>query len=491
MAISIIQQPPSPNAAYTRLPYVISGSTYTSQPQFEYVFDIYESGSNTLISRLAQPLNSSGVAVFEPSNVFQGSLDYESPFQGLVAPDTGSAKEFIVKVGEKYGTSISSSVTVYPNQTSSSIQVTSATVDSVSFNSFNLDTQYVIPVSGSTTWLFINADKILSNDPYSLNKPLTNKFLPGEAIISNKPIGIDDYATVSVFNNQPTVPILIVSASATLGEVGVSILNPNEQLLFSGRSYIKLTPSVPGQPVPITGSLDGFIATVGVGPKNLYDVPMQNAATASLGTGSFGQVLEENPGWSRIQVNVRFFPSGSTIPRGNDFVYFYNENLNVYDVFPGTTNSVILKGLSATNYPQKTCGDKTRFAFINEWGVYDYYSIYNQVKKVSEVQRENVTLSNVDYSSNPSTFDITRRGNKNYFTDYTDNYQIKTDYIDQVVATWLGEMLRSPSVFIQDGDDFIPIIITNSSFTANTNTGRQKLFQYTIQYKYANQRYAR
>jgi hypothetical protein len=102
MAISIIQQPPSPNAAYTRLPYVISGSIYTSQPQFEYVFDIYESGSNILISRLAQPLNSSGVAVFEPSNVFQGSLDYASPFKGLVAPDTGSAKEFIVKVGEPF-----------------------------------------------------------------------------------------------------------------------------------------------------------------------------------------------------------------------------------------------------------------------------------------------------------------------------------------------------------------------------------------------------
>ena len=52
MAYTITQKATTPNAAYTRLLYVVSGSTNTAKPQFQYVMDVYESGSTDLINEL-------------------------------------------------------------------------------------------------------------------------------------------------------------------------------------------------------------------------------------------------------------------------------------------------------------------------------------------------------------------------------------------------------------------------------------------------------
>ena len=66
MAVSITQQPTSPNAAYTSLLYVVSGSGTTTNPQYSYVMDIYESGSAVRLNRYTQIPNPEGVATFNP-----------------------------------------------------------------------------------------------------------------------------------------------------------------------------------------------------------------------------------------------------------------------------------------------------------------------------------------------------------------------------------------------------------------------------------------
>ncbi len=52
-------------------------------------------------------------------------------------------------------------------------------------------------------------------------------------------------------------------------------------------------------------------------------------------------------------------------------------------------------------------------------------------------------------------------------------------------------MLESPSVFVQSGDNFLPVVITNGSYVHNTNKRSQKTFQYDITFEYANQQLGR
>lgn len=169
MAITITQKPTSPNAAYTRLVYVVSGSTNTSQPQYQYVMDVYESGSTSLIKRTKQTINPAGVAVFDPSRILQGELSEDQSWKiSSLQAFNSSSKTFTVKFGEQYATSISSSVTVYPDLVENDIEVFRGVVD--------------------------------PNDGY-YNWPSSSK-----AVLSNMPATMSmqssDHGTIGVYNNS-------------------------------------------------------------------------------------------------------------------------------------------------------------------------------------------------------------------------------------------------------------------------------------------------
>jgi len=155
------------------------------------------------------------------------------------------------------------------------------------------------------------------------------------------------------------------------------------------------------------------------------------------------------------------------------------------DVAAGGTKTKVYKRLD-------TCkDDSTSFAFINDYGVWDYYHISNPLKRQTKVDRNTYDQTFVDYSSNNSNYNVSNRGTTQYYTEYSDTYNITTDYLDKPTADWLTELFRSPEVYIQEGDDFIPIVMTQSSIDWNMNQYRQKLFQYDIEFKYANERQPR
>ena len=131
------------------------------------------------------------------------------------------------------------------------------------------------------------------------------------------------------------------------------------------------------------------------------------------------------------------------------------------------------------------------FSFINKYGFYDYHRFNNPVRRVTEVERNIYDKPNVDYSSTVSVYNIEDRGETQYNTRYTDRYEVTTGYLDKPTADWLTELLDSPEVFVREGKDMIPVVIDNSDYTWNMNQARQKLFQFTIQFRYANKRYDR
>jgi hypothetical protein len=68
---------------------------------------------------------------------------------------------------------------------------------------------------------------------------------------------------------------------------------------------------------------------------------------------------------------------------------------------------------------------------------------------------------------------------------------VTTDYLNQTDADWIKELIYSANVYVQEGTDFIPVVITNASVTEKTNPRSQKLYTYEISFKYANQQRAR
>ena len=369
MSLQLIQEPTNHNAAYTRLLYTVSGSIYTDQPQYQYVCDVY-SGS-ILLKRMTQPVNPAGTSTFDVARIVQGALSVDYNWKtSSITEMYSSSKTFRVKLGEQFGTSISSSVTVYPDQTNDPITVNQSIVE---------------PNAG--TYNLTPTKQVLSNMPSTMS------------------MQSDDYGTISIYNDQGTyISQSFYSASSTAAEYD----------LVEQKNYTKVTGTY-FNAVPISSSANYW---------NYVDVSI----SSSYGTE-----------------NYRYEAS------------------------------------------DETHREKTRFAFVNKLGAWDYYNNYNPVRQAIDVKREQYTAPRVDYSSLTSTYDISRRGLSDYHNSTNDSFVVDTDYLDKINANWLEELIESPSVYIQRNGEFLPIVINDSNYIANTNQARQKLFKYSITFTPSNQ----
>ena len=375
MAYTITQKPTTPNAAYTRLPYVVSGSANTAKPQFQYVMDVYESGSTVRLQRTTQQINPAGVAVFDPSRIMQAQLAQDDSWKinGVEAFLT-SSRTFTLEFGESFASSLSSSAT---------------TVDNIARTNTEVFRGVVEPNNGIGYNWQSSSYAVLSNMPATMS------------------MQTNDYGTISVYKN---------GAASTVSQSFYSASLPGSSILVQSKNY------------SVT--------------DNFSSIPISSST----------------PYWNYAEVNV--------------------------------SSSL---GIQSYRYEasDETHREKTRFAFINKLGTWDYYNNYNPVKQSIDIQREQYTSPRVDYSSLTSTYDITRRGRSDYYNSTDDGFSVMSDYLDKTNANWLEELIESPSVYIQRDGVFLPIVITDTSYTANTNQARQKLFQYTINFTPANQPYGK
>jgi len=140
MAYTIKSQPTTPNCTYTSLVYNVSSSNATN-PQFNYIMDVYVSGSSDRLARVRQFPNPSLEAVFDPSRIMNDNLEYSTlltPSVTYVVNDvTDTIKTFNVEFGEEYGTSPSSSITTYANQANDLIEVFPCQIDPNNGTSYN------------------------------------------------------------------------------------------------------------------------------------------------------------------------------------------------------------------------------------------------------------------------------------------------------------------------------------------------------------------
>jgi len=425
MAYSITEQPTSPNGAYTRLPYTVSSTNvdiYTTN--FQYIVDVYESGSTQRITRLKQTPNPQKVATFDPSRIFQGELDEDRNWKvnGAVEPEN-TVKTFTLKFGEEYSLSPNTPIEVFPNITTTDIQVFPAIVEPNNGISYNFQT-------GS--WVD-NSNAYLTNCP-AAQTPNVFPNTEYAYLVNSK-----DYLTLTVFKD-------IASTGGYITLSGMKVENGIGTLVL----FDAITLSSPN---------DEF-NTLGVGPQNMAEyLPSWKTA---IDNGDINLIYTTNdPGGVVIYIN------------------------DLWDGIPRSSGNGALTGL---NQPIKQCTDEyTRFAFINSYGFWDYYNSYTPVRRTSNIAKQSVTEPQLNYSSISSPYNIEDRGEKDYNVDIVDRFEITTDFLDQANSVWLEELMESPSVYIQKGSDFVPIVITNSNYTANTNGNRQKLFQYTFEFEPSNQ----
>ena len=471
MAITIQQYPEQLNMANSDLLWLVTSDS-SSAPQYQFVCALQDGCGNTLTTIKQQP-NPSDKGVFNLGRIVKQYLDYDNyaltigDVGSLFNKNTDTAKFFKVAFGEEYGTSPSSSVTSYTGIGSN----TGNPAQTGSLPYYYLIDGVVDPNDGSFNWntssFWYPNEATPSSATFSRNIALTDA--PRTQYAKDA-----DYLSISFLNGnlnsatssaQDVRWVEYTFYSASISYDSASFNNENNTNnsnsggpvtssagLFSTAATVQTCLTASGNQT--SGSL---LIHLGIGPQNLID----NGNVSGI-TGSWDYYT------------VKLYPQDS-VQQG-----FFNPN-GVWDSF------TIYKQTGNCQYPG------VRFGWINDYGVWDYFNFVLQEDKNTVVDRGLYRQNFVDYSttSNGVTYDRERRGNNAYYTNISANFTANSDWLTQAQADWLEGLFISPNVYIQDGTNWLPVIITDTEFTSKTNPRTQKLFKYTVNYILANNKRSR
>mgnify|MGYP003676252859 FL=1 len=472
MSLYIVSSPFTVNATTNNLPFVVS-SPSMSMAQYRLVTDIYiPQRSSTRMVRV-KTFPSASIAMIDIARIAADHLTYDTPM--TVSPGTGSytnAAVFRIMMGEEYATSPSSSVIAYDGlgavgepaftasfSGSSALGTLYPAVNEYSNLSYNWPQQEWFANYSAT-----GSTPFLTNDP---NFTLSGIINAGGT--ATKKVYDYDYETISLVNDG--------SYNQGISFVDAKIVSGSTTVFNSSSYYTSSTAP---------------LLHVGIGPANLS--ASDSAAAALIDGGD----------WNYIEYDFDF------ISGDNRRVQLLREDCAYYDQklrdFPASQNEII-KG-------------RTRFAFINKYGVMDYYNVNNPLEKRSKIKRatfnspqlswQNLLVTSSSDQAAGAVFDTYSRGKDNYYTTFVESFKATTDYMNTETSDWLSELIESPAVWIQNElltqpivagtvqypntnkssftveAGFMPINIQNASYTWKTNKFSQKLFQYDLSWEMSN-----
>ena len=446
MAITLSQQPTSPGMTNSDYLFTVTSNS-SSQPQYQFIADLTLSGSATVLQRIKQQPNPSSFGVFNFGQIVASYLESDNSWKAApFITSSNVGKRFSVKFGEEFGTSISSSVSIYNGITTATTgspaltgsiyyYVADGLVNPYDAVNFNFPSEYYFTDSAVSTTNTFSKQHALTN------APLTQSIQDGE------------FATISLINGNFTNS---TSSAQDIFAVSVVVYN-SASVEVDSFDLTNITSNGGGPRTAISQVWSAVSAnqtagtqlvTVGIGPQNLADD---------------GNTLQTD--WAYYTVNAYGQKSASTINDSGSYASLRYEKQG----------------------PQ--CGyDGVRFAWKNEFGVWDYYTFTLQTDKAFGIERANYEQTFVPYSSDyPVPYSKQRRGAVNYYNKPVQTQVANSNWLDQDEADWIKELFFSANVFYQEGTEFYPAVITSVDVTEKTNPRSQQLFQYAIQFQVANQ----
>lgn len=468
MSITIQQYPGQLNLANSDMLWEVTSNS-SSNAQYQFIANL-QTGCGTVLTSIKQQPNPSYKGVFNLGRVTKQYLGFDTGqftmgADGLFYKNTNTGKFFKVAFGEEYGTSTTSSVNVYNG-------ITNATTGSPAYTGsipyYFLINGTIDPNYGYWNWQtgsFYNPQTTPSSATFNYNVALTDAPRSQSAKST-------DYLTIGVINgalNGSTssaqdiyaVDLNVYYTGALAYTASFYNESPNLSVTYGGprTSKSQLWSAVSTvQTCSINSgsqSSGSFLLNVGIGPQNISNY------------GNFDFSINN---WDYYTVTLRPQQASNTI----------NTNAS-WDKFTITKQD-------------SNCGYAgVRFAWINDYGMWDWFNFTLQTDVNTNLERGLYQQTFVPYntSTNDVTYNIQRRGTNSYYTNINTLYTANSDWLTQAEADWIQGMFYSPNVYIQEGFNMIPIIITDNAFVTRTNPRTQKNFQYAVNYTLANNKRSR
>lgn len=131
----------------------------------------------------------------------------------------------------------------------------------------------------------------------------------------------------------------------------------------------------------------------------------------------------------------------------------------------------------ATIYVNQDGCPKAEVFWLNPYGVWDSYLF--EAKK-----SKNMTARRTQYLKDKgSEWVATDRGGTNLSTSVDNNFTLRSKYLNNAGATFLEELFKSPSVYVLEDGNYVPIVLNQNRYVVKDDNN---LIRYDLTYRYAN-----
>lgn len=167
-------------------------------------------------------------------------------------------------------------------------------------------------------------------------------------------------------------------------------------------------------------------------------------------------------------------------------------NLAYYTVQAEDGSDVAVSELYTINIlcPNLKGYEPIRLTWLNQWGVWDYYTF--NMKSTRSITTNRTSYTQQSGTWNESTFKIAgyKGGKKNFRVNSKEKITINTDFVTEAEGVWFKELINSTEVYILNGystdvantitNKYVePVTVTTSNYITKT-IANDKLMQYTI-----------
>ena len=172
---------------------------------------------------------------------------------------------------------------------------------------------------------------------------------------------------------------------------------------------------------------------------------------------------------------------------------YYLDTMTHYDVYAIGSGSVGMMSAFSVHIlcPDLRGYDPIRLAWLNQWGVWDYFT-FNK-KSTKSLSAKGTTYNQLEGTWNEGIYraDSSKGGKKTFNVNATEKIKMNTDYVSEDNNVLFEELINSPEVYILEGfqtditnsalNQYVtPVRLTTSNFTRKT-VANDRLIQYTFE----------
>ena len=124
--------------------------------------------------------------------------------------------------------------------------------------------------------------------------------------------------------------------------------------------------------------------------------------------------------------------------------------------------------------------DVNTLIFQNNLGGFDNFTFYLGDESTTAIERKDMKVNVDTVVANDIVYSMNEREKVTYYTKKSTSLKLMSDWITEEESNWLLELMSSPEIYLQDGDELIAVARIKASSYTKKKVVRDKLFKIDV-----------